>query len=81
MLKKRLTRFLAGIIPNCDESTQFASESLDRRLSLKERIFFRLHLRMCVLCSRYHRQVRMIHEAVKENPDSFTDAYQVTHSE
>ncbi len=78
MLKNRLASFFTGFIPNCDELTQLASESLDRRLSLKERILIRLHLGMCVLCRRYHRQLRVIHEALKENPDNFTEAYQVT---
>ena len=78
MLKNRLIRIIAGIIPNCDELTQLASESLDRRLSLKERILIGLHIGMCVLCRRYHRQLRVIHEALKENPDSFAEAYQAT---
>ena len=38
----------------------------------------RLHRGMCVLCRRYHLQLRVIHEALKENPDNFTEAYQVT---
>ena len=78
MMKNPLVRIIAGIIPNCDELTRLASESLDRRLSLKERILIRLHLGMCVLCRRYCRQLRLIHEALKENPDNFTEAYPAT---
>ena len=54
------------------------TENRSRRFSLKERILIRLHLGMCVLCRLYHRQLRVIHEALKEHPDNFTEAYQVT---
>ncbi len=48
---------------NCREVTQFASESLDRKLTLKERIGLRFHLLMCKLCARYVRQLKFMHQA------------------
>ncbi len=48
---------------NCREVTQLASESLDRKLSLKERIGLRFHLMMCKLCTRYVRQLKFMHQA------------------
>jgi len=47
---------------NCREVTQLASEALDRKLSLKERIGLRFHLMMCKLCTRYVRQLKFMHQ-------------------
>ena len=48
---------------NCKEVSQLASEALDRKLSLKERIGLRFHLMMCKLCTRYVRQLKFMHQA------------------
>jgi len=48
---------------NCKEITQLASESLDRKLTLKEHIGLRFHLMMCKLCTRYVRQLKFMHQA------------------
>ena len=48
---------------NCREVTQLASESLDRKLALKERIGLHFHLMMCKLCTRYVRQLKFMHQA------------------
>ncbi len=47
---------------NCREVTQFASESLDRKLTLKERIGLQFHLMMCKLCTRYVRQLKFMYQ-------------------
>ena len=48
---------------NCREVTLLASESLDRKVTLKERIGLRFHLLMCKLCTRYVRQLKFMHQA------------------
>ncbi len=48
---------------NCKEVTLLASESLDRKLTLKERIGLQFHLLMCNLCTRYVRQLKFMHQA------------------
>ena len=48
---------------NCREVSQLASEALDRKLTLKERIGLRFHLMMCKLCTRYVRQLKFMHHA------------------
>ena len=42
---------------SCREVTQLVSESLDRRLSLRQRVSMKMHLMMCRLCSRYNKQL------------------------
>ncbi len=49
----------------CEEATRLISESLDARLPLHRRLSLRIHLLMCRFCSRYHRQMRIIRDAVR----------------
>ena len=61
---------------NCREVSQLASEALDRKLTLKERIGLRFHLMMCKLCTRYVRQLKFMHHAcsgMDENQVTATD--------
>ncbi len=48
---------------SCKEVAQLASESLDRSLTLQERLSMRLHLLVCKLCSRYVRQLKFLKQA------------------
>lgn len=50
---------------SCKEVTQLVSQGLDRRLSLGERLWVRLHLMICDGCTRFARQVRFIRKAVR----------------
>jgi len=45
----------------CREISQLASDSLDRPLSLFERLKFRLHLSICGHCRGYHHNIKLIH--------------------
>ncbi len=44
----------------CRDIAHMASAQLDRRLSLNERLNFRMHLLMCRLCRRYVRQLVLL---------------------
>jgi len=48
------------LMGSCEEVTALYSESLDGKLSLKEKFTLRFHLSMCKFCKRYTTQVRMI---------------------
>lgn len=41
---------------SCKEATRLASLQLERKLSLWERVQFRLHLAMCIGCRRAAKQ-------------------------
>ena len=47
----------------CKEATALVSESLDRRLPIRQRLALRLHLTMCDLCSRYKRHLLFVRNA------------------
>lgn len=59
---------------NCKQVTRLASARLDRRLTLRERLSFRLHLMMCAACRRFDAQLQFMRGAVSrlargERPD------------
>ena len=52
------------MILTCKEATRLASQGLDRRLGLAERLALRLHLLICEGCSNFRKQVAFIHSAL-----------------
>ena len=55
--------WLARRLPVCKVIVKSLGESLDRDLSLKEKIITKLHLFTCEACERYMKQVRFLHDA------------------
>lgn len=66
-LKKAIIVWMARRLPPCDVITDRLSGSLDRKLTLRERVTLRLHLKICVWCTRYGRQIAFIKSAVHEH--------------
>ncbi len=66
-LKWQLILFLARRLPDCKTITPTLSESIDRKLSRKERIIVRLHLFTCEACVRYLEQIRLLHDLVHDH--------------
>lgn len=50
---------------SCKEVTQLVSESLDRDLRVYQRMSMRMHLLMCKFCSRYRKQLFILHDALR----------------
>jgi hypothetical protein len=63
-LKWQFILFLARRLPDCKTITPTLSESIDRELTLKERIITRLHLFTCEACARYVHQIRVLHDII-----------------
>jgi len=66
-LKWQLILFLARRLPDCKTLTPTLGESIDRKLSFRERIITRLHLFTCEACQRYLEQVQFLHEALRNH--------------
>jgi len=49
----------------CDESSRLVSESLDRDLTLGERIAVRAHQLLCWSCRRFRKQILFVREAIR----------------
>jgi hypothetical protein len=60
MLPRLLTHMLS-----CKEVTRLLSQGEDRRLGVVERIKLGLHLRVCIACARYSRQLVFLREAMQ----------------
>jgi len=56
---------LIHFLPPCEVVAQRLSDSLDRRLPLRERIGVKLHLLICVFCTWYGRQILFVHDAFR----------------
>lgn len=49
---------------SCKEATRLASLQMERKLTLGERVQFRLHLAICVGCRRAEKQFAFMRQAM-----------------
>lgn len=70
-LKWEFIFFLARRLPDCKTITPMLSESLDRKLSLREKTVMRLHLFTCAACQNYVKQIKFIREALQLREERF----------
>ncbi len=52
----------------CRDVTDLVTEYLEGRMSLADRVRFRLHIAVCPACKRYMRQMEMTVETLGELP-------------
>lgn len=57
-----------GIKPTCREVHRLVSEGMDRDLSMVERTRMRLHLMVCVACTRFDAQMGLLRRAMRGMP-------------
>jgi hypothetical protein len=57
----------------CKESSELISQSLDRRLNLKERLYLRYHLLICKSCKIVDRQLKFLHSFYERFATSQSD--------
>jgi ppGpp synthetase/RelA/SpoT-type nucleotidyltranferase len=50
---------------DCKQASQLISKSLDRRLSLRERLSLRFHTFICEACRRFGQQLNALRVALK----------------
>lgn len=58
--------FLLRRLPTCKSVAPMMSESLERKLSLRERFVLKLHLGVCVWCVWYLDQLHVLRDACRE---------------
>jgi len=49
----------------CRHAMRLASDSIDRKLNLSERLRFRIHLAMCKNCKNCEHTLKLIHQTTK----------------
>ena len=63
----KLTDHLPHI--SCQKATRLISDSLDRRLSLRESALLKIHLFVCDLCQNFRKQSTDLHKLLRQyNP-------------
>ncbi|HYG80574.1 MAG TPA: hypothetical protein VD861_09315 [Pyrinomonadaceae bacterium] len=63
--KMEASFWLGRRLPTCEQVLPVLSESLERKLTLRERLTLRLHFLICVYCVRYLKQLRLIRHALR----------------
>jgi len=51
---------------DCKHASRLVSQSMDRKLSMRERLGLRLHLLMCDACTQFSRQIALLRQAVRQ---------------
>ncbi len=58
----------------CKEVTRIVSDSMDRKLPIRQRMAVKMHLLMCKFCSRYSQQLLFIRKAIHHYSSKMDDA-------
>jgi hypothetical protein len=68
-LQRRVTHavrwFLLHRLPTCQQTVRVMSDSLERPLSLRERVLLKLHLWVCVWCVWYLEELRLLRNSLR----------------
>jgi hypothetical protein len=77
-LKHSIRYWFLRNLPACQQTVEMISESMERPLSLQERIKLKLHLWICVWCQWYMEHLQVIRDAsraqAEKAPDMMTGA-------
>jgi hypothetical protein len=72
-IKLQIIFFIARRVRDCKNITPLISESLDRKISLKEKIELKLHFFTCEACVRYLSQIKFLREAIQKQGEQIGD--------
>jgi len=72
-LKHAIRYWLLRKLPTCQQTVEKISESMDRELTLRERVNLKLHIWICAWCQWYLEHLEIIRETARakgaESPD------------
>jgi len=72
-MKHAIRYWLLRKLPTCQQTVEKISQSMDRELTLRERINLKLHVWICAWCQWYMEQLNTIREAARakgaDSPD------------
>ena len=67
-IRRRGRRWLLRRLPPCKHIVAVISQSLERPLSLRERVLRRLHLWVCIWCVWYQEQLQIMRKTLRTAP-------------
>ncbi|OGA01190.1 MAG: hypothetical protein A3I00_01235, partial [Betaproteobacteria bacterium RIFCSPLOWO2_02_FULL_64_12] len=53
---------------SCREASRLLSQAMDRDLKLTERVALRLHMAICIACTRFSAQMQFLRRAMNRYP-------------
>lgn len=65
-MKQLIFKLMSRFDPGCETVSRTSSHSLDRPLTLKERLDLYLHFLVCSFCRRYHRQLVLMQKLASQ---------------
>jgi len=72
-LKHSIRYRLLRTLPGCQQTVETISQSMERSLSLEERIKLKLHLWICAWCQWYLEHLKIIRETARAKADDAPD--------
>jgi len=72
-LKHSIRYWLLRTLPTCEHTVQKISQSMERSLTLEERIKLKLHLWICAWCQWYLEHLRVLRETARAKADEPPD--------
>ena len=60
-------------MPNCKRATALISQSMDKKLSILQRISLRLHFIKCERCKRYKKQLSFLRMSSQKMAQHISD--------
>jgi hypothetical protein len=72
-LKHSIRYWLLKTLPTCQQTVETISQSMERSLTLKERIKLKLHLWICAWCQWYLEHLHIIRETARAKADEPPD--------
>ena len=64
-IKHAVRWWLLRRLPTCKQTVKVISESMERRLSLRERITVKLHLWICLWCVWYLEHLQLMRDTIR----------------
>ena len=72
-MKNLFAKAIGAMCPCCRDMARLSSQSLDRKLNLRERIGMRIHGWICSWCVDYSDQVQIVNDSVKSEGESLAE--------
>ncbi|MGH9933288.1 MAG: zf-HC2 domain-containing protein [Pyrinomonadaceae bacterium] len=72
-LKHAVRFWLLRRLPNCQTTVETISQSMERRLTLRERFTVKLHLWICAWCQWYLEHLQLIRETARAKASESAD--------
>lgn len=79
-LRHGIRYWLLRRLPTCKDVAPLMSESMERRLTVRERVALRLHLWVCVWCEWYLQHLRLMRETLRRKRTAQPDVEELTSS-